>query len=554
MADADQKEVEHALENHNRPPSEKGGDPENGGTADAPIIPSVGVEKAEREHAAHDKEAVRPDGKRELKEYECYEKLGYCWPRWKKWGYLCAVAFVQVSMNFNTSVFPNAVKPLSEAFQISEQHARTGQMAYLVTYSIGCELWAPWSEEFGRWPILQLSMFLINIWQIPCAVAPNWGTIVVCRALGGLSTAGGSVTLGLIADIYEKETQQFPLAFIVLSSCIGTSIGGVIGGPIQRFLSWEWFFWIQLIFGGVTQAIIFFMPESRSTIIMDKEAKRMRKSGEDPNVYGPNELKKPRVSAKEALHIWIRPFHMLLTEPIVFCLSLLSGFSDALIFTFLESFAIVYEQGWGFGVLGQAWAVIPINLAYVITYFSYFPWFWRDAQLRKRIDDDDMAPERRLKWLLWLAPLEPIGLFGFAWTSFGKERGIPWIASMIFSTCVGIANYAIYLSSVDYMVAAYGVYSASATGGNAFARDLLAGISAMYATPMYTNIGDKWHVEYASTILACLSCLVVAPIYVFYWKGPQIRANSKFAQALQAENKTNQGRRASRMSQQWGSV
>lgn len=51
---------------------------------------------------------------------------------------------------------------------------------------------------------------------------------------GGLSTAGGSVTLGLIADIYEPETQQFPLAFIVLSSCLGTSIGGVIGGPIAR--------------------------------------------------------------------------------------------------------------------------------------------------------------------------------------------------------------------------------------------------------------------------------------------------------------------------------
>ncbi|KAL4784883.1 major facilitator superfamily domain-containing protein [Aspergillus varians] len=554
MADVDQREVQQALDAHNKHVfDEKGGDPNNSDPGDPRIIPSMGVEKAENEHAGRD--GMRADGKRELMEYQCYEKLGYCWPSWKKWGYLCAVACVQVSMNFNTSVFPNAVVPLSEAFHISEQHARTGQMAYLVTYSIGCELWAPWSEEFGRWPILQLSMFLINIWQIPCALAPNWGTIVVCRALGGLSTAGGSVTLGLIADIYEKETQQFPLAFIVLSSCIGTSIGGVIGGPIQRFLSWEWFFWIQLIFGGVTQAIIFFMPESRATIIMDKEAKRMRESGEDPNVYGPNELKSPRVSPKEALQIWIRPFHMLLTEPIVLCLSLLSGFSDALIFTFLESFTIVYEQGWGFGILATAWAVIPINLAYILAYFSYFPWFWRDQHHRKNMEADDMPPERRLKWLLWLAPLEPIGLFGFAWTSFGRERNIPWIASMIFSTCVGIANYAIYLSSVDYMVAAYGVYSASATGGNAFARDLLAGISAMYATPMYTNIGDKWHVQYASTILGCLSCLVVAPLYVFYWKGPQIRASSKFAQELSVEDKGNQGRRVSRLgSQVWGSV
>ncbi|KAJ6160420.1 hypothetical protein N7470_003816 [Penicillium chermesinum] len=481
----------------------------------------------------------RDDGKRELTEDEAYDKLGYCWPRWKKWTYLAAVAFVQVSMNFNTS-------PLSEAFKIGQQEARTGQMIYLVLYSIGCELWAPWSEEFGRWPILNLSMFLINIWQIPCMVAPNWGTIVVARGLGGLSTAGGSVTLGLIADIYEPDTQQFPLAFIVLSSCIGTSIGGVIGGPIERFCKWQWFFYIQFIFGFVTQVIIFFMPESRSTILLDREAKRRRKTGEDPNVYGPNELKKPRVSFKEAGKIWARPFHMLLTEPIVFCLSLLSGFSDALIFIFLESFTLVYQQGWDFGILACAWAVIPINLAYVLTYFSYFPWFWRDEHQIKKYGEDFFVPERRLKWLLFLAPFEPIGLMGFAWTSFGKSRGIPWIASMIFSCMVGIANYAIYLSSVDYMIAAYGVYSASACGGNAFARDLLAGVSAMYATPMYTNIGDKWHVEYASTVLSCLSCLVVAPIYVFYWKGPEIRKRSKFAESLAADRKEHGGRRVSK--------
>lgn len=53
---------------------------------------------------------------------------------------------------------------------------------------------------------------------------------------------------------------------------------------------------------------------------------------------------------------------------------------------------------------------------------------------------------------------------------------------MIFSACVAIANYAIYMSTIDYMVASYGIYSASATGGNGFARDFLAGVAAMYAS------------------------------------------------------------------------
>jgi MFS family permease len=56
-------------------------------------------------------------------------------------------------------------------------------------------------KQIGRWPIMQLSLLLVNIWQIPCALAPNFGTIVVCRALSGLSSAGGSVTLGMVADM-----------------------------------------------------------------------------------------------------------------------------------------------------------------------------------------------------------------------------------------------------------------------------------------------------------------------------------------------------------------
>lgn len=54
-----------------------------------------------------------------------------------------------------------------------------------------------------------------------------------------------------------------------------------------------------------------------------------------------------------------------------------------------------------------------------------------------------------------MAPLETIGLFGFAWTSLGPPH-VHWIAPMIFSALVGIANYAIYMGTIDYMIAAYG--------------------------------------------------------------------------------------------------
>lgn len=177
--------------------------------------------------------------KYEITESDCYEELGYCFSNAKKWYIVTVIFWVQVSMNFNTSLYSNAITGITEQFNVSAQAARCGAMVFLVTYAFGCELWAPWSEEFGRWPILQLSLFLVNIWQIPVALAPNFGTIMAFRALGGLSSAGGSVTLGMIADLWESDSQQYAVAYVVFSSVFGSVLGPIVGGFTEQYLAWE---------------------------------------------------------------------------------------------------------------------------------------------------------------------------------------------------------------------------------------------------------------------------------------------------------------------------
>jgi MFS family permease len=274
----------------------------------------------------------------EITEEDCYDELGFSFPTWKKWTILSIIFLVQVSMNFNTSLYSNAVSGISKEFVVSAQAARLGAALFLIFYAFGCELWAPWSEELGRWPVLQLSLFLVNLWQVPVGIAPNFGTILAFRSLGGLSTAGGSVTLAMVADMWEAHEQQYAVAFIVFSSVGGSVLGPIVGGFVEQFLAWRWNIWIQLIFGGAVQiAHACLVPETRTTVLMDRIAKKRRaegeKNGKPVNVWGPNESRtfKERFSAKEILTTWIRPFRMFLTEPIVLTLSLLSGFSDAII-------------------------------------------------------------------------------------------------------------------------------------------------------------------------------------------------------------------------------
>ncbi|KAI0165468.1 major facilitator superfamily domain-containing protein [Hypoxylon sp. FL1284] len=293
--------------------------------------------------------------------------------------------------------------------------------------------------------------------------------------------------------------------------------------------------WIQLIFGGFVQLLhLLTVPETRTTIMLNHIAKKRRKSGEDPNIYGPDELESfwSRFTFKELIFTWLRPFRMFLTEPIVLVLSLLSGFSDALIFMQIQSLALVYKQ-WNFEPFEIGLAFVPFGIGYVLGWLFFLPAFKRNQRLREKHPEDEHAQyESRMSLLLWLAPCLPIGLIIFAWTSTGPP--LHWIGSM-FGTCIiGIANYAIYMATIDYMICAYGPYSASATGGNGWARDFLAGVLTLPATPFYSNIGASTgnNLPYASTILFCIAFVLVIAVYVIYWKGPVLRKRSPFAQSL----------------------
>lgn len=130
----------------------------------------------------------------------------------------------------------------------------------------------------------------------------------------------------------------------MLSSVGGSVVGPLVGAFIQaRLGTWRWIFWISLIFGAFVQLIhAFLVPETSPEILLDREAKSRREETRE-NVWGPGDIKHS-ITIKECFKIWGRPFSMFVREPIVLWLSLLSGFSDALIFTFIEAFTPVYAQ------------------------------------------------------------------------------------------------------------------------------------------------------------------------------------------------------------------
>lgn len=84
------------------------------------------------------------------------------------------------------------------------------------------------------------------------------------------------------------------------------------------------------------------------------------------------------------------------------------------------------------------------------------------------------------------------------------------------------------------MVFTYAEYSASATGGNGFCRDFLAGVLTFASDPYFAAFRGYQlsGITIAMIVLSGMSLLLVASVFAIYAKGAVLRKMSNFAQRL----------------------
>lgn len=102
------------------------------------------------------------------------------------------------------------------------------------------------SEIIGRRPIWILPTIVYIVFIIPCAVAPNIQTLLICRFFCGIF-ASAPLTLagGTISDIWDNEERGFAIALFAAAPYGGPVLGPIIGGFIGETIGWHWLFWVS---------------------------------------------------------------------------------------------------------------------------------------------------------------------------------------------------------------------------------------------------------------------------------------------------------------------
>ncbi|KAL3456047.1 major facilitator superfamily domain-containing protein [Aspergillus heterothallicus] len=453
-----------------------------------------------------------------------------CWGYWRKWYITCFVSMLNVITCWCAGGFSSGATGIAAHFNVSTEVTTLCLSMYVLGFAIGPVLLAPLSEHYGRQPVYLVSWFLMCLFQLPLALAPNIGTMIVCRFIAGF--AGGAPltnTGGTVSDLWERNQSGGPMAVYGLSSTLGPPTALVMSGYIGLDLGWRWIFWILMaISGGFWIALALTIPETRHSIILQRKAARARKVMRREGLASASTTADLHVSDRKGLHqlfaiTLTRPFYFLFTEPITTFSAAYNGFLYGLVYLFNEAFPIVFgpDGGHNFNTGQQGLSFLGMAIGPLLA-FAFYPLQERYYLRHVAAHDGKSVPEARMWMARGGAILIPVSLFWFGWTSYSS---VHWIVPIIASAFFGAGLYIVILSILNYVVDSYQTYSASALAGVILVRNVVGAGFPLFATQMYERLGKQW----ASSLLGFLAILLVPIPFVFFYWGKKIRLRSPWA-------------------------
>lgn len=132
---------------------------------------------------------------------------------------------------------------------------------------------------FGRNPVYFGTLVVFVIFQVPTALAVNFGMLLAFRFLTGFFgspvLATGGATIG---DMYAPNKRAYGISVWGIAAVCGPTMGPLVGGFAAQARGWTWTIWeLMWLSGFCLVFIFFFLPETSSANILYRRTVRLRK-------------------------------------------------------------------------------------------------------------------------------------------------------------------------------------------------------------------------------------------------------------------------------------
>lgn len=446
------------------------------------------------------------------------------WSDTRKWFQTVNLGIICFMVAFASGVITGDMEGPRQTFDVSEEVIILSVSLFVVGFGVGPLVFAPLSEEFGRQIIYNTTLLIAVIFIIPCAVAQNIATLLVCRLIDGIAFSAPMTLIGgSLSDIWPTKSRGVAMAVFSAAPFLGPVMGPLIGGFIGDNAGWRWIYWVMLIFSGCVYVYSFIViPETHHPTILKRRAQHLRKITRDLRYKTAKEIS-PQPFMTTMTVTLKRPVQLLF-EVIVFLVTLYMSVVYGLLYMFFFAYPIIFMEGKGWSASMTGLTFIPIAVGVILS-SVIAPWINTDYNRRAqpyRDRGEVPPPELRLYPMMIGCWFVPIGLFVFAWTSYPT---ISWVGPTLAGFPCGLGFLMLYNAANNYMVDSYQHYAASALAAKTCIRSFWGAAVPLFTIQMYHKLGYEW----AGSLMAfiALACCVIP--YLFFFFGASIRQKSKYA-------------------------
>ena len=134
----------------------------------------------------------------------------------------------------------------------------------LLGFSLGCLIYGPLSDRYGRKPVLMLGLGLYVLAGVLSALAADLGTLVTWRFLQGMGASSGMVLArAIILDRWTGDQASRAISWIMMITFLTPVIAPLIGGYVASLGYWPGVFWLQAGAGAVCLLAVAMLPGDR---------------------------------------------------------------------------------------------------------------------------------------------------------------------------------------------------------------------------------------------------------------------------------------------------
>lgn len=110
-------------------------------------------------------------------------------------------------------------------------------------------LYGPFSDRFGRKPMLYAGFALYALGAAGAALAPSFGLLLLSRFLWGVGAAGPRVIgLAIVRDTHQGDQMARAMSFIMAVFILVPVLAPSVGAAILSFAPWRAVFWFCVIY------------------------------------------------------------------------------------------------------------------------------------------------------------------------------------------------------------------------------------------------------------------------------------------------------------------